>query len=513
MFCFRLHPTLLLIGLCLLWLPVLHAQPLPRSTPEAEGVPSQAIIDWIEALNNSPHEMHGYVFVRNGKVISEGWWAPYAADLKHTMYSASKSFTSTAVGFAVQEKRLSLDDKVISFFPDQLPDSVSPNLAALTVKDLLTMSVGHATEPTRAALVGYTSWAEGFLAWPVVHKPGTKFLYNSLSTYMAGLIVQKLTHQTLTEYLEPRLFAPLGITGVDWEIDPMGYNVGGWGMRSKTEDMAKLGLLYLQKGVWNGQQLLTPEWVAMATSAQIIQNPDKPLAERQSSDWEQGYGFQFWQSLHGYRGDGAYGQYILVLPEHNAVLAINSETQNMQGILNEVWKHIEPAFKPKPIRRKAKSQQALADLHTRLKWEAPASTPSPSLTDWHGKTIILPQNNAGISRLTLHFFGDQLTAVLDNGRETQPLLFGRSQWLGSETYRRGPNLLTGSPTHMAGLGPVKYVGAFAWTGPQTLELTLRFIESPHHERIKITRTADSVEVQYIRSDRPQNPVQVMGKME
>jgi len=263
---------------------------LARSTPEAEGVSSQQILEYITAADTSKHEFHSFMLLRNGKVISEGWWNPYQPDLKHTMYSVSKSFISTAVGFAVSEELISVDDKVISFFDEALPDSIGPYLKQLTIQDLLTMSVGHDEDPTGHVRTGGIDWAESFFEQPIVNEPGTTFLYNSLATYMASAIVQKVSGQKIIDYLQPRLFEPLGIEGIDWEVSPSGVNTGGWGLRVKTEDMAKLGQLYLNKGVWNGEQIIPKSWVEEATKEHIKQAPDAPQETIDSSDGLQGYG-------------------------------------------------------------------------------------------------------------------------------------------------------------------------------------------------------------------------------
>jgi Beta-lactamase len=195
----------------------------PRSTPEAEGVSSEQILQFIEAAEHSKNELHSFMFLRHGNVIAEGWWNPYRPDLKHTLYSTSKSFTSTAAGFAVSEKLLSVDDKVVSFFPDQLPDSVSPHLADLRVKDLLSMSVGQEPDPTFTVVTRDSNWVKSFLALPIIKKPGTEFLYNSMATYMVSAIIQKVTGQKVIDYLTPRLFDPLEIEGVDWEVRSYGH--------------------------------------------------------------------------------------------------------------------------------------------------------------------------------------------------------------------------------------------------------------------------------------------------
>ena len=203
---------------------------LQRSTPEAEGVSSEGINNFIDAVSKSKHELHSFMILRHGKVVSEGWWNPYRNDLKHTLYSTSKSFTASAIGFAVSEGKLTVNDKVISFFPEDLPTVISPNLAELKVKDLLSMSVGHEKEPSNIIATS-DNWVKDFLNTPIKYQPGTKFLYNSPATYMLSAIVQKVTGQKVIDYLKPRLFDPLGINGMDWEIDPNGINTGGWGLR------------------------------------------------------------------------------------------------------------------------------------------------------------------------------------------------------------------------------------------------------------------------------------------
>src|SRR6266404_1441274 len=165
---------------------------LPRSTPEAQGVASEGILNFLEAVGKSKHEFHSFVMARHGHVIGEGWWFPYRAELPHMLYSLSKSFTSTAVGFAVAEKKLKVEDQVISFFPQDVPEQISEHLAALRVKDLLTMSVGHAEDST-GKLWGENNWVKKFLSLPIANQPGSAFLYNSGATYMLSALVQKVT--------------------------------------------------------------------------------------------------------------------------------------------------------------------------------------------------------------------------------------------------------------------------------------------------------------------------------
>jgi CubicO group peptidase (beta-lactamase class C family) len=335
---------------------------LPRSTPEAQGVPSAAIQRFVEAAGAKVDAINSFMLVRHGQVIAEGWWSPYAANEPHTLFSLSKSFTSTAVGLAVAEGRLSIDDPVLKFFPDEAPANPGKNLQAMRVRDLLTMSTGHHLEDIDAfSFGGPDNLVRKFLAMPVPHKPGTLFAYNTPATYMQSAIVQKLTGQTVLDYLRPRLFEPLGIENPRWEASAQGISLGGYGLHLKTEDIAKFGLLYLHKGEWAGKQLVPAAWVEQATAKQVS-NGSEP-----TSDWDQGYGFQFWRCRHGfYRGDGAFGQFCIVMPQYDAVLAITSGTRDMQQVMNLAWDLLVPALQPAALPADAAAlgrlQQTLGQL-------------------------------------------------------------------------------------------------------------------------------------------------------
>jgi CubicO group peptidase (beta-lactamase class C family)/predicted glycoside hydrolase/deacetylase ChbG (UPF0249 family) len=321
---------------------------LPRSTPEKEQFESKAVSNYLKAVKEKGQDLHSFMILRHGKVIAEQWFGDNSATKNHVMHSVSKTFTATAIGFAVQEKRLSVTDKVISFFPNDLPKDISPNLAALEIKHLLTMSVGHDTASTVSIRDKNTSWERMFLALPVPHEPGKKFVYNSLASYMLSAIIQKVTGEKLLDYLYPRLLRPLGITGAEWLESPTGINTGGWGLFIKTEDMAKMGQFYLQKGKWDSKQLLPEAWFDEATKAHIIQPPVwvKPDANFKESDWVQGYGYQLWRCRNNaYRADGANGQFIIILPEKDAVIVTTANIQDMQTEINLIWKYLLPAFR------------------------------------------------------------------------------------------------------------------------------------------------------------------------
>lgn len=322
---------------------------LPRAT--AAKKLDKAMEKYLEAAKKDGQDIHSIMIVQHGNVVAEEWMSEGKEDRPHTLYSVSKTFTATAVGFAIAEGKLKLTDKVISFFPDKLPAEVSENLAAMTVRDLLTMNCGHEKEPFDGIRNRTdVDWVQAFLAHPVEHKPGTCFTYNSMGTYMLSAIVQKVTGEKVADYLFPRLFRPLGIVDVVWEESPQGINTGGWGLSLKTEDLAKMGLLFLQGGKWNGRQILPEGWAEAASSRQVSSvhgtvDPKELKKMAKTSDWAQGYGYQMWRCRNNaFRADGAYGQYILVIPEKDAVIAVTANLGDMQAELNLIWKYLLPAL-------------------------------------------------------------------------------------------------------------------------------------------------------------------------
>lgn len=474
---------------------------LPRSTPEAEGIAAAAINTFLDSVAVSKHEFHSFMLVRHGKVVAEGWWNPYRPDLKHTLYSLSKSFTATAVGFARAEGKLSLEDKVVSFFPDERPDTANAFLQQLTVKDLLTMSVGQEPDPTSIA-VQDTNWVKRFLAIPILHQPGTRFLYNSMATYMLSAIVQKVTGQRVLEYLTPRLFEPLGITGADWETDPKGINTGGWGLRVRTEDIAKFAQLFLQNGKWQGRQVLPAGWVAEASKAHIIQHPEYSKAKRDSSDWEQGYGYQMWRCRNNaYRGDGAFGQYAIVMPEQDAVIAITSETADMQGELDLVWKILLPAMQKGKLPANKEADQALQQKLAGLALPVQqAQATAPAVPDSVQRRVFNLQPNAQqLQSIAFQFQNNTCQLVLKSDTASYIFQFGRNNWQLGETALPGPYLVGMARNSLAGLPPFKVAGAYRWLPDGTLELVLRYIESPHTETLLCHFDGDALTVDVKRS--------------
>jgi len=327
---------------------------LPRSTPEAQGVSSKAILEFVQVADQI-NTLHSFMILRHGRVIAEGWWKPEAADKPHVLASLSKSFNATAIGLAIDDGKLSLDDPVLKFFPTDAPAEPSENLRAMKVRDLLTMSCGHETEPK---IVGGAPTVKQFLAHPVPHKPGTHFQYNTLGSYTLSAIITKVTGQTTLEYLKPRLFEPLGIENPQWDTSPEGNSLGGYGLNLCTEDIARFGQLYLQKGKWHGQQLIPRTWVEQATAKQVPNEQESHA--KIGIDWQQGYGFQFWCCTHNaFRGDGAGGQLCVVIPDQDMVVAITAQTGDFQREMNAIWDNLLPACGAEAIPKDAAGQERL----------------------------------------------------------------------------------------------------------------------------------------------------------
>lgn len=475
---------------------------LVRSAPEIEGVSSQGILDFLDAVEDEGFELHSLMVLRHGKVVAEGWWEPYGPELVHTMYSMSKSFTSTAVGFAVAEGKLNVEDKVISFFPDELPEKVSANLASMRIKDLLTMSTGNEREPTQVC-VDEENWVRTFLAQTIAHPPGTRFMYNSAATYMCSAIVQKVTGMTILEYLKQRLFVPLGIVGMSWETCPMGINTGGWGLSLQTEGMAKFGQFLLQKGVWEGKRLLSEAWVEEATRFHIQQpGEDKPERPKAKNDWLQGYGYQFWRCQGtGFRGDGAFGQFTIVLPEQDVVIVMTSENKNMQGQLDLVWKHLLPAL--------GETRKGAGELAGRLKnLKLLPLTVKVGVGSREGaqtKRYRLEPNDLGLTQASIVFEGDGCVFSVWAGEVMHRIECGMGVW------KRGELAIPGTPPRLISGGKPKegssskVAACAAWNDDVTLEMIWRYYETPHSDRVSCVFSDDEVRIFFVNSITAMNP--------
>ena len=335
-----------------------QAGPLPRGKASAEL--DNAFEAYLKAVADSSEDLHSVMVLQHGKVLEEKMFVP---DTAHILNSVSKTFTSTAVGFAIEEGLLSLDDKMVDIFPESVPEEPQEYLSAVTIRHLLTMNSGHGKDPTYVTRTSDGDWVKAFMEWPIDYEPGTCYCYNSLGTYVLSAAVQRVTGQKIVDYLESRLWKPLGIEKPFWQESPAGINTGGWGLYLHTEDLARMGLCLLNGGKFRGKQVIPAEWVSEMSAAQVpsvsagvnekqieelVNGPDNPFKayfNKETSDWMQGYGYQMWRCRHNaFRADGANGQYILILPEKDAVIVTTANIQNMRQELDLIWDYLLPVL-------------------------------------------------------------------------------------------------------------------------------------------------------------------------
>jgi CubicO group peptidase (beta-lactamase class C family) len=438
---------------------------LPRSTPEAQGVSSVALLSLIDRLERTGLEPHSLMVLRHGQVIAEGWWEPYHRDGVQLLYSLSKSFTGAAVGVAVDEGHLSLDDNLATLFPEQA-EGAGSRARSLTLHRALSMSTGHRVDTLPSS--PEKDPVAAFFTCEPEEEPGTWFVYNNGATFIAGAAVQLLTGQRLLDYLRPRLFDPLGIETAKWQRDTQGRDLAYSGLHLTTEAIARFGQLLLADGVWNGQRLLPEGWVATASSALT----DNSMNDS-TIDWRLGYGYQFWQCQHqSYRGDGAYGQYCIVMPEQDAVLVLTSAHQGMQLALDAVWEELLPAFGDSEMPNDAEHLGQLTARLDAARIKPVTGTHAPPSAA--GSTFVhqpTPEHPT-LRSVTVRATADGVELVIDDGE-----LFVVPCVDGGWPAERTP-----------------YVASGGWIGPGVFEARIVAVETPHH--LLVTCHGNSVEARW-----------------
>ena len=379
-------------------------------TPESAGVSSGAVLDFIASLEKF-ESVHSFMLIRNDIEIASGWWAPYRAETPHLLYSLSKSFISCAVGIAAGEGRLTLDTRLIDIFPEYRSCVSDERFGRMTIRHLLTMTTGHAVCSTAFfKAVPDGDFKRDFFTSPLEFEPGSRFVYNSGATFMLSAVIRRLTGENPSVYLKPRLLSPLGIGEHHWAKSPDGTEFGGWGYRLTTREIASFAQMLLHGGCVGGRQLIPAEYLKEAVSFQA----DNSMNE--TPDWKQGYGFQFWRCRHNaFRGDGAFGQYALVIPDRHTTLAVTSGGKNMQMILDSVWDHLLPRLEDRPLPEDPKAHALLREKLASLR-----------LPQLHGKAPLhdtvfaaaFESNETGIRRVEIEQTAArcQVVFTLDDGR-------------------------------------------------------------------------------------------------
>ena len=439
---------------------------LPRSTPEEQGVPSKAIVTLFDSLHALPlTDMHAVVVMRHGKVIGEMYPKPYAPEYRHTMYSCSKTFVGIAVGLAIEDNRLRLDDRVAAIFPELLPDSVSKDLADMTVRHLLTMASG--VKPDWNMRSRGKEWIRTFLSKPV-EAPGTKYAYDSMVSYMLAAVVQKVTGKKLTEYLQERIFTPMNVTEWAWEESPEGVNTGGWGVHIQPESLAKFGQLILNEGRWEGKQLVPAEWI-------------REMCKKHRETGREVYGYHIWH-CGGHNGavraDGALGQYVISVLDKDMVVVMTEATLgNGRDQRRLIWDVLLPHIQDEPLPANKKDYQKLLKKQDSYKLaEVKGKASSAFASNWENKTIELGKNTFGWKSLKLNFGKKQVTMTMTetNGKSYE-LLFGYQQWMTTTFDAYPPYSITPIDRFKGLEGPYYASGSYAWISKEELQLKAHYV--------------------------------------
>ncbi len=438
---------------------------LRRALPADKRIDATAIQRFLDDVEGAGLELQSLMLWRDGAVVCEGFHWPYGPDRPRMSHSMTKSVTACAIGLLVDAGTLALQDRVASFFPEIEIDPASP-AARMTVEDLITMRTGHAQEVSGSIWRGIgTSWIAEFFKIPIVHEPGTHYLYSSAASYMLSAIVQRVTGDTIHAYLTPRLFEPLGIRQLRWDVGPDGINPGGNGITFLPVDALKLGILHAQKGVWEGNQVLPRWWVDVATRAQGADD----------------YGYHWVIGDTYFVALGQFVQMVIVYPEHNAVLAIHGAMEESAVLLPHLKRHFPAAFA-------GGSPEADRSLADRLAgWSAEPALLSSATGDparLEGNWAVEP-NELGIDRIGLRFTADSVRlALTDSGGEhflAAPL----------DGWRIAPLTFPGASLHHGYvMAEMPTVAGARWIAEGRLEIVLHFVESAFRDTLTVARDGD-----------------------
>jgi CubicO group peptidase (beta-lactamase class C family) len=437
----------------------------PVSSPEAQGVDPRAIRALVEAWEGSGVRPFALTIIRHGHVIASTTWAPYRPADNVQKYSLSKTFTASAVGLAISEGLVDLDATAAAYFPEVT--DIGPRARAITVRNLLSMASGHSTETM--PLLDWADPVGSFLRIEPDEEPGSIFCYNQGCTLTLSAIVEKVSGKPLHDYLRPRLFDPLGVGEIHWL--PFGpYDMGFAGLHIPVDAVARLGLMLLQGGEYGGVHILSEAWTDDAMTVHIPNGPDNP-------DWSQGYGYQMWQSRHGWRGDGAFGQLCLVVREHDLVVAVGAQVEDMQLELDLVWQHLLPGLSDAPLPGPYDD-----DLDAFLAARTLPTLRSSSTPTGERYELVATGAAAAMVAATGRVVLDAEGITIDDGTGPVTVPLGDSSW------QRATATVGGSVTEVAGTG--------GWASPTLFEAKLVPLHSPHVLEVSIDVEAGTAALEW-----------------
>lgn len=460
---------------------------LPRATPEEKGVSSEYILRTINAMEDQGIEIHSLVIAVDDEVIFDGYYYPYGPEHPHIMFSLTKLFTNAAVGVAVTDGQLALDDYVVDAFPEMVPEDASDNLKAMQLKHLITMTNGHGRMISGSELRPMTtSWLEHLMKEPVEYEPGTYYLYNSGSSVLASGMVTQATGMTCEEVLLKTGFGDLGMEHFSWDVGPDGINAGHGGVKITTEDILKVGVLYMNLGQWNGKQILSEEWCRYAIGL------DKILEDQGT------YAFHWTDMEDGaYTAGGSYGQTLCIVPALNMTIAVTAGTSESDALYRTLADNlIAPTLADGEDRQyEATHAEALKHRGATLNLlENPVETASPIAEAIDGKVFTAEENEDGVLTITLDVTDDYIDYTMEDHRGVHTIRNGVGQWIETETS------MTSNYTHHQYQYPVEPIVAYAeWQDADTLRLSWRWPELAFVDTVELTFADDGETLEMVRS--------------
>lgn len=457
-----------------------------KDTPENHGLSSKALLDFFTQIEQLRLEVNSFMLLQDGRATAQFWRKPYTMNSPQLLFSLSKSFTSIAVGIARDYGYLDLQDKVIAFFPSKLPNSISSNLAKMTIHHLLSMNAGH-HDNIYNVVAAEQDWVKTFLALDVEHEPGTYYRYSTHSTYILSAIIEQATGQSLVDFLMPKLFEPLGIPRPSWETCPMGIAAGGMGLSLSTESIAKFGQMLLNQGMYEGRRIVSESYIAVATAKQS----DNRLMGAGRADSVQGYGYQFHLCRHGcYRGDGSFGQLCFVAPEQQIVIAATASFNNMgelQALLDLIYAHIIQQVgntDPCSTADQAELEQRLSSMSCTI----PVFKPVPDfMRQINNHCYMMDENPQRLAKVRFFLQEERLQLHLLYGDDREDrLAFDFTKAVHTKA-------VFAKDLSMQLQEVVTYA---SWQHDNTLQLTLMYIETPYRVIYTIVFKEKAIDLQF-----------------
>lgn len=436
-------------------------------TRSSSDVDRALLEEFLGEVSSEGIDLHSIMIFRDGVVAAEAWWWPYQASRLHFMHSATKSFTSTAVGIAIAEGHFGLHDPIVRFFPNSLPKNTSEYMEMMEVEHLLTQTSGVPFVSGAKWRSISTSWIDEFFKLPVEFEPGSKFVYSSATSFMLSAIISATTGESLSSFLDKRFFAPIGMDNYRWDVGPEGINPGGNGLICRTSDFLKLGVIHLQEGMWHGAQLLDSEWVKLATTPKFGNL----------------YGYHWWigSDENSYFAFGAFGQFSVVFPDEGAVLSITGADDMFATRLQPlIWKYFPAILRSRVTRTSGSDASDHRSMDLRL-LPLVEATVSPTSEVVSGRTFLIEPNDQGIESLRLDFDSSTCRMVVRIHKADHEILIGLTDWVESSTTIPGSALHHGYEP----LEGMRVVASGGWRDSSTFVTTWQFVESPFRDTVEI----------------------------